>query len=100
MVWLILFVIADTAFVVPQRDQGVGGGEADRHRARADVRDQQRQDRVPQREAAGEAGQRGHQHLRDLLPQPPGLVPLLLPRMQGTTLHTKTCSTHLSIYSL
>lgn len=75
---------ADTAVVLPQRDPGVGGGEAHRHLARADVRDQQRQDRVPQRPAAGEARQGRHQHLRDLLPEPPGLVPILLPRMQGT----------------
>jgi len=54
---------ADPAVVVPQRDPGVGGGEADRHLPRADVRDQQRQDRVPQRPAAGQARQGRHQHL-------------------------------------
>ncbi|BAH93638.1 Os06g0624900, partial [Oryza sativa Japonica Group] len=73
----------DSEVVVPQRDQGVGGGEADRHIARADVRDQQRQDRVPQRPPAGEAREGRHQHLRDLLPQPPRLLPLLLPRLQA-----------------
>lgn len=76
---------ADTSVVVPQRDPGVGGGEADRHLPRADVRDQQRQDRVPQRPPAGQARQGRHQHLPDLLPEPPGLLPLLLTRMQGSS---------------
>ena len=77
-------MLTDQAVVVPRRDQGVRDPEGAGHHRGADLHHQQRPRGVPQREAAAQARQGRHQHLRGLRPQPPRLLPLLLPRLQGT----------------
>lgn len=75
---------ADKEVVVSQRGEGERHPEAHRHRLRADLRHQQCQGRVPQRAPAAEARQGSDQHLRDLLPEPAGVLPVLLSRVQGS----------------
>jgi hypothetical protein len=78
-------MVSDTEVVVPRRDPGVGDTQGAGHRRRADVHHQQRARGVPQRAPAASPGQGRHQHLRGLRAQPPRLLPLLLPRVQGTS---------------
>jgi hypothetical protein len=74
---------ADSPVLVPRRDPRVGDPEGAGHHRRADLHHQQRARGVPERAAAAEGGQGRQQHLRGVRAQPPRLLPLLLPRMQG-----------------
>ena len=58
-----LFCSVDSEIIVSQCDQGVGGVEIYRHFLHPDLHHQQRQNRLPQREATAEAWKGRHQHL-------------------------------------
>lgn len=73
----------DSEVFVSQCDQSVGGVQIHRHLLHPNLHYQQRQDSVPQREAAVEARKGSHQRLRNLQPQPLGFLPVLLHWLQG-----------------
>ncbi|WOL09537.1 hypothetical protein Cni_G18290 [Canna indica] len=73
---------ADTAVVLPRRDQGFRNPKGIGHHRRANLHHQQRSRGLPQRAPPAEAQQGRHQQLRGLRPEPPRLLPLLLPWLQ------------------
>lgn len=75
--------VADPAVIVSRRDQGLGNTEGAGYRRRANLHNQQRPRRLPQRASAAAPRQGRHQHLRSLRPEPARFLPLLLSRLQG-----------------
>lgn len=73
----------DSEVFVSQCDQSVGGVQIHRHLLHPNLHYQQRQDSVPQREAAAKARKGSRQRLRNLQPQPLGFLPVLLHWLQG-----------------
>lgn len=77
-------MITDKEVVVSRCYQSIGNTEVFGYQLGADVHNQQRQGGVPERAAAASAGERRHQHLPRVRPQPPRLLQILLSRLQGT----------------
>ena len=94
--WNLSLFLTDKEVVLPWCDQGVWDSEVSGHNLCSDIRYQQRQGRLPERTATAEARQRGHQHLRSMRAQPPRLLPILLSRLQGTTMALYTYSSYFS----
>lgn len=73
---------SDKEVVVSRCYQSIGNTEVFGYQLGADVHNQQRQGGVPERAAAASAGERRHQHLPRVRPQPPRLLQILLSRLQ------------------